>query len=189
MFQVSPKKWSDLQGKSATWGRLNSLRTALDIATGGEAPEPADVGAVLMRVLTTDERDHLLSLLAAKATIDSPGALNSCRWTVMAIVLEFKAEPEAGAKGSTFARAGFLLTTLKKSLLLEPWQSSLTSAAAGVSAITSPFHAAVAELQPSSKKIVGSTTEVATSVSLKGWTDTAAAGTEYIQAVSQIALK
>ena len=55
------------------------MRTALDIASGGEAPEPADVGAVLMRVLTTDERDHLLSLLAAKQT-DTSDAGKLAMW-------------------------------------------------------------------------------------------------------------
>ena len=44
MFQVSLTKWSDLQGKSATCGRLNSLRTALDIASGGEQGTAEDPG-------------------------------------------------------------------------------------------------------------------------------------------------
>ena len=44
MFQVSLKKWSDLQGKSATCGRLNLLRTALDIASGGEQGTAGDPG-------------------------------------------------------------------------------------------------------------------------------------------------
>ena len=42
------------------------MRTAIDVAAGGQTQATEDVGAVLMRVLGQAEQDHLFSLLAVK---------------------------------------------------------------------------------------------------------------------------